>query len=118
MIKVYLLAFIFSTLLLLISVIGSILLLTKREKGKIIDYFERFIIGSIWLLIGICLKDFLLIVLGIIFVGFSYNHKKNWKKNHRLNSWNKLSKTEKQIKKTIMLMLTILILLGLIYYLN
>lgn len=109
-------AFRLSVVILMIAMLGAIVMLTRKEKKNVIDYFEWFMIGIIWLILGIILRDLLLLSLGLVFSAVSYYNKKVWKKNHKANAWDKLTKFEKKIKIVLMIMMAVLIVLGLVIY--
>lgn len=98
-------------LLLGLLVVAFVLKNTKRPP----DYYAFFIIGLIWLAVGLPFKNYALWTMGLVFVAIGLSHKKDWEKNRI--KWGKLSKNEKSIRIVSIIVLSILVLLGLVAWL-
>lgn len=85
----------------------------KSKRGP--DYYALFIIGVVWLIIGVPLQNPALWTLGLIFFIVGIVNKEKWKKN-RVH-WKDLSKKEQKLRMWIMIGLTILIVFGLVVFL-
>lgn len=97
-----------------------ILALVFRDKNHRTDYHAFFIMGIIWLIIGIPLalssESPTLFIMGLIFTAVGLIHHKDWKKNikERKNHWNKMSKKEKKRLMLFRWIMLALLLIGLI----
>ena len=99
----------------LLIIFLAIAFVIRRKKGKIpTDYYNLFVIGIIWLIIGVPMKNYVLSGLGLIFTVVGLTHKKKWQKNRR--TWEDLSKSEKNFKLTLIIILSIMLIAGLIMY--
>jgi len=96
----------------LLVILGIIAVIMTRKKRRPTDYYNLFIIGIIWLPIGILLRNYVLVGLGLVLVIVGLVNKKKWEQN-RIR-WSDLDKSEKKIRLWIMGGLGILVLLGLI----
>jgi len=74
-----------------------------------------FIMGIIWLVFGIPLKNYTLSIMGIIFAIVGLVNKGKWKKNRQ--RWETLSPEEKKWKIAIIVVLSLLVLAGLVFLL-
>jgi hypothetical protein len=67
-----------------------------RKKKKIpADYYSLFILGLIWLVIGVPIKNYLLSLVGLMISLIGFTNRDKWKKNKR--EWNDLDYSEKVI---------------------
>jgi hypothetical protein len=97
----------------LILFIFLVFLLIKKKK-RAPDYYTFFIVGIIWLPIGIATGNHALSAMGVVFAIVGLINKKKWKENRRI--WKKMDKDEKKITVIVIIMLSILVLLGLIFF--
>jgi len=102
------------SILIAIAIIAiGIAMIRVREKYKRpIDYYNLFMIGLIWLAIGIPFDNYILSGLGLVFVVSGLINHKKWKSN-RL-TWSMLTIEEKKIKVYLIAFLLCLIILGMI----
>jgi hypothetical protein len=100
-----------ATLILLIAIVLAITFY-KLNKNRPTDYYVFFIIGIIWLPVGLLIGNYVLAVLGFVFLVAGLANKKKWKENRV--SWGQLSKEEKRIKVVVMVVLLLLIIVGLV----
>ena len=106
----------------LISVAVSIVILgilaiffIKADEGKHkVDYYSLFIMGVIWLVVGIPLDNSFLWILGIIFFIVGLANKDKWKKNK--TDWKKVTKKQKNILYITIAMLFLLVAAGIIVF--
>lgn len=109
----------------LLIVIGVLILLLgivaifsfkKSKKSYETDYYNFFVIGIVWIAIGIPLILFsdnsFFFIMGLAFMAIGFFNKDKWKKNHK--KWKQPKKREKNLKIWIIAILGILVLAGLI----
>ncbi len=98
----------------------AIFIFIKRKYKTPTDYYSLFVIGLIWTLIGVpslFTKEYSLnslFYLGVVFLVIGLANKSKWKQNRR--TWNDLTEPEKKLKKSIIIILGILVLAGLVVY--
>ena len=100
-------------ILLVLFLILAIIL--KKGIKRPPDYYTFFIMGIIWLVLGIPLKNYTLSIMGIIFALVGLANKGKWKKNRQ--RWETLSPEEKKWRIAILIILGLLVLAGLIAFL-
>ena len=102
--------------LILILGIAAIYATKKSKKPPMSDYYTFFIIGIVWLIIGIPLMinsdNLFFFIMGLVFMVIGLANKDKWKKNHK--KWNQLKKREKNLKIGVIVVLGILVLAGLV----
>ena len=108
--KLWMMLSILAVLIILI-VIMIIVAATSKKKIKT-DYYILFIMGLVWLVVGIPLGNNTLMALGLIFALAGIVNKDKWKKNMR--QWKHLSKIEKKMHLAILVILTVLVIAGLV----
>ncbi|MBW2977321.1 hypothetical protein KY331_00600 [Candidatus Woesearchaeota archaeon] len=96
-----------AVLLLLFAVVA--ILIRKKHKTPP-DYYNLFIIGMMWVVIGIPLKNHVLWSMGFVFMIAGLVNKKDWKKNKR--RWKDMDKDERLISIIVTILLGVLVLLG------
>jgi len=86
------------------------------NKGKIRppDYYAFFIMGIIWLALGLPLKNYTLSAMGIVFTIVGLVNKDKWKENRQ--SWETLTPIEKRWKIILIAILSFLVLAGLVVF--
>ena len=97
----------------LIIVLAIVFLVMRRKEHKEPDYRAFFILGLLWLVIGLVeyftSRDFsIFLVMGLAFIAISLPHKDRWGKPRR-----RLNDREIRIQKIIMVTIAILVVLGL-----
>ncbi|MBU1975911.1 MAG: hypothetical protein KKG59_05905 [Nanoarchaeota archaeon] len=100
-------------ILALIILFGVIFFAFRKKQTKPIppDYYTYYILGITWFAVGIPLKNYALIVMGLVFAIIGLKNKDKWKANRQ--SWNKLDAPEKK-KRMIILIVGVLLFLGLL----
>ena len=100
------------SILVLILFLLVVMLVVNKKHKRPVDYYNLFVIGLIWAVIGIPFENGMLACLGLVFMFAGLVHKKEWKKNKR--SWNKLSKKERLVVMWITIILMALLVLGIL----
>ena len=98
----------------LLLVLAVVAVIVKRKTKRPPDYYSFFILGLIWLVIGIPFKNYVLFAMGLVFTIAGLVNKNKWKKN-RVH-WKDLTKSEKKLRLAITIILGILVLAGLIAF--
>ncbi len=101
----------------LIIVLAIVFLVMRRKEHREPDYRAFFIFGIVWLVIGIVeyftSRDFsVFLVMGLAFLAVGLSHRDRWGKPHRL-----LNEREIKIQKVIMIVISVLVVLGLLFFL-
>ena len=87
----------------------------KAKEGKHkVDYYSLFIMGIIWLAVGIPLDNSALWILGIIFFVIGLANKDKWKKNRM--DWKNITKKQRKILYIATAMLFLLLIAGIIVF--
>ena len=73
----------------------AIFFIKAREGKHKVDYYSLFIIGVIWVAVGILLNNSVLWILGFVFFVIGLANKDKWKKNR--TDWKKITKKQKNI---------------------
>ena len=97
--------------LIVLLVVFIIVAATSKKKMKT-DYYAMFIMGLVWLVVGIPLGNNTLMTLGLIFAMIGMVNKDKWKKNRR--AWKHLSKLERKMHIAILIILTVLVVATLV----
>ncbi|MEK6925982.1 MAG: hypothetical protein AABW50_01750 [Nanoarchaeota archaeon] len=87
-----------------------VFMFTMRRHKNNPDYYALFIIGILWFIIGIPIKNYFLSLIGLIFFAVGIANKDKWKANRR--QWHKMSPHERKLVVFEIITLAILILLG------
>lgn len=96
-----------AVLIILLAVVA--ILIRKKHKSPP-DYYSFFVMGIIWLPIGIAAGNSALWMMGLAFMAVGLVHKDEWKKNHR--PWNKLDKGEQKLRLVVIIALGVLVFLA------
>jgi hypothetical protein len=86
----------------------------KVGKKRPIDYYNFFIIGLVWLPLGLVFNNPALWIMGLVFFAVGLVNKDKWKKNRQ--RWKDLTKAEKRLRIIIMIILGLLVLVGLFFF--
>ncbi|MDD5290554.1 MAG: hypothetical protein PHZ04_00365 [Patescibacteria group bacterium] len=79
------------------------------------DYYAFFIMGIIWLVFGIPLKNYTLSFMGLVFALAGLVNKNKWKENRQRRET--LTPGEKKWRMAVLIILGILVLAGLVFFL-
>ena len=107
----------------LILIVGLILVLAvlifslykHRKKNYRPDYRGLFILGVIFLFLGILMSLSVFWIIGVIYMIVGVVHKDKWKKNRR--TWNKMKKNERKVFIGIIIALLLFFVVGIGTYL-
>jgi len=100
---------------LLILVLLVLVLAFKRKKKVPPDYYTFYIMGLIWVIIGLPTGNIPLAAMGFIFMLTGLIHKDQWKKNKR--KFSDMSRKEQKMMLILIGVLTLLVVAGLAAYL-
>ena len=106
--------FIMWGILALLLILAGVAIYLKKKYKTPTDYYSLFIMGIIWIPLGIPLKNYALSGMGLVFMIIGLVNKKKWNKKKR--TWKDLSKEEKKVQKIILIMLSVFLLIGIIAF--
>ena len=101
------LGIIFALLLVFIIVI-------RRKGNAQVDYRALFMLGAVFIPVGIATKNFFMWIFGLGLIVISLANYKRWKEQ---KTWKQLNKKQKKQRMWIMISLGIVVLVGLILFL-
>lgn len=78
------------------------------------DYRTLFILGIVWLPLGIATDNKAFLVVSLILLVLSLANRKEWNKNDR--SWKDLSLKQKNIKLVIVGVLFLILIIGVVFF--
>lgn len=93
------------------------IILQRKNIKRSPDYYNLFMIGLMWIVLGIPFAfdgSYVFIAFGAVFAGIGILNKSKWKENRR--KWSDLPPKEKSIKKIVMIFLGALIIAGFVAY--
>lgn len=105
----------------LIVLLAIIAIVATRKNKRPTDYYSLFVIGLIWLIIGVVamfIPDYefnFFFILGLVFFIIGLANKNKWKKN-RL-TWKKLNKKERKFRMILIIILGVLVFVGVVFFL-
>ena len=85
----------------------------KEGRNSVVNFRSMFIIGALWMPIGIVLSNPSLGITGLIFFLIGIVNKKKWE---RERTWSELSPTERRVKVALLVGLSFLMFGGLAVY--
>jgi len=107
----------FVALIILILLIGALILRKKYPRPT--DYYSFFVIGIMWIIVGIPLAlvndNYFFSIMGIAFTAIGFLNKDKWKKNKQ--TWKNLKRPEKIFQVVLMAVLTFIIIMGIVFFL-
>lgn len=89
-------------------------LVTGRFRGHKTNYKVFFYLGLVWLPVGIALKNYPLVIMGLIFLTLGLTNKNKWED---YPGWAELSSNQKKLKLTLVVILGLAVLAGLALFL-
>jgi len=98
----------------LIGVLAILAVYFRRKKKTPPDYYAFYVMGLIWLPIGIPLENYALSAMGLIFMLVGILNKDKWKQNRR--DWSKMSKQERKVMSILLISLGVLLLFGILFF--
>lgn len=99
---------------LLLIVLALLYVRMQKINKRPTDYYNLFIIGIIWLPIGIVMDYNAFLMLGLIFTLIGIANKDKWKKN-RVH-WGDYTDEEKKFHKIMIGALSVLVLIGVVVF--
>ena len=102
---------------LLVIFLAVAIILQRKGIKRPPDYYNLFIIGIMWVVIGLPWAfegNYLFILMGIVFSGIGLANQDKWKENRR--KWKDLTAQEQKIKKALMIVVGFLIVIGFLAY--
>ena len=114
--KLYMSTYLFTMLIVFFVIIILAIITFKKmnQEKKEIDYFILFVLGIIWLPAGISAENYILSLMGLIFILTGILNKNKWKKPE--DNWKNLTLNQKRFKIIIISLLGLLFLTGLIVW--
>ena len=108
-----LIVFLFFILMIIFGVIVAYLFSKNKKGQRTLDYYAFFIMGLVWFVGGLIMKNSPLWIIGLMFLLIgSFNHK-TWKQNEF--KWRDLSKREKRLRIWIFVFLLLILIGGLLF---
>lgn len=102
-----------AVVIVLLGILAIFFIKAKEGKHKV-DYYSLFLMGIIWVAVGISLDMTVLWVLGIVFFIAGVANKDKWKKNRM--DWKKITKRQRDILYIAIAMLFLLLVAGIIVF--
>ena len=100
--------FLMVVLMIILGVIVAYLFSKNKKGQKTPDYYAFFIMGLIWFIAGLIVKNVPLWLTGAIFLLVGLFNVRQWRKNEV--KWNQLSKFEKRLRIWVMIFLIIILI--------
>lgn len=91
------------------------LLVRKRKKYRGPDYYTFFIMGILWIPIGLAMKNYFLFAFGLVLMIVGLVNRKKWKQNR--TSWKEMDKSERKLTIIVIILLALVLVAGLIAFL-
>ncbi|MCK4979945.1 MAG: hypothetical protein KAS62_06090 [Candidatus Delongbacteria bacterium] len=100
-------------LLLIGSIIAIFATISRRKENRKPNYKAFFIIGVCWVPIGIATQNYVFMVIGLVFLVLGLLNRKSWENQPK---WEDLSPAEKKIKLALIIFLSLILILGVVFY--
>ncbi|MHA1989094.1 MAG: hypothetical protein ACW98D_20930 [Promethearchaeota archaeon] len=97
----------------ILGVLAIVFIKAKEGKHKV-DYYSLFLIGLIWIAVGLPLNNSVLWIIGLVFLIIGLANKDKWKKNKA--EWKKMNKRQKNMLYIATVMLFLLLVAGIIVF--
>ncbi len=111
----YLNPYVFTSGIILFTIIIVGLIFLKKQKNHKPDYYTLFILGILWLPIGISMENYALFFMGLAFLIAGILNKDKWRKPEE--NWKNLTENEKKLKILLLIILGLLLISGLVTWL-
>ncbi len=102
-----------AAVIVILGILAIFFIKAKEGKHKV-DYYSLFLMGVIWIAVGIPLEIAVLWILGIVFFMVGLANKDKWKKNKM--DWKKITKKQRKILYITIAMLFLLLVAGIIVF--
>ena len=101
----------------LIVLLGVIVLVNRRKERPPTDYYSMYIIGIVWIAVGLVQMDEMpfFFMMGLVFMAVGLSHKSEWKQNHR--RFKDLPQDLKKTKMAAILIGLVVLVIGITTYL-
>lgn len=100
--------------IIILLILGIIAMFWTKKSKTPPDYYALFLMGIIWLIAGIPLKNYSLWSLGLIFTIIGLANKSKWEANRQ--KWKDLTDPQKKIKIILLTVSSVLVLIGLVVF--
>lgn len=97
----------------ILAILAAVLKYMSQERRRP-DYYSFFVMGFIWLAVGIPLQNNALMILGAIFAVVGLTNVDKWNKSTK--AWTKLNKSEKKFRIIILTVLGALIVAAIVLF--
>jgi hypothetical protein len=101
-------------ILILVIILAVVAIFVQRKTKRPPDYRTFFMVGVIWLAIGIPFKSYAMSALGLILAVLGLANRKKWKETS--TKWGELTREEKMVKVFLIVVLSVLVIGGLVLY--
>lgn len=102
------------SVLIVLAVFIALIVMLKNKEKRPVDYYTLFIIGIIWMGLGIPIGNYAFSAIGLVLMIVGLVHKKEWKKNQM--RWEKLSRKQKRMSLILLGILLLLVILTLVIF--
>ncbi len=92
----------------------AIAIIQKKKFNRLTDFRVFFIIGIIWIPLGISTENYIFSIIGIVFTLVGILHKDKWQKNV---PWSQMEPRDKKIKLAIIISVSLLLITGIVLFL-
>lgn len=96
--------------LVLLLALCIVAVVVTRKYKRPPDYYALFIMGLIWLPLGIPLDNYFFSVMGLVLMIIGLANKDKWKKNRV--DWSKMKKGERNLMLGVIILMLLLLVLG------
>jgi prolipoprotein diacylglyceryltransferase len=97
-----------------VIILAIVAIVGQRKTRRPPDYRTLFIMGVIWLAIGIPIKSYAMSALGLILAALGLANRKRWKETS--TKWGDWTREEKMLKVFLIVVLSVLVIGGLVLY--
>ncbi len=104
---------IISILVVLILVVLAVIYFSRKSKLPP-DYYSLFMMGLVWMPIGVVFDNYALTAMGVIFMIIGLVHKDKWKENRR--DWKNMPDERRKLMIVVMVLLGVLVFAGLLLF--
>ena len=101
------------SILILLLIAAAVVFFSRKKKHEV-DYYALFILGVIWLPLGIPLDNYALTAIGVVFIAIALVNKGKWKTNRK--SMAKMGHKERLVITLATGLLVLAVLATLIYF--
>ena len=102
-----------AALIVIIGVVFVVLAAKGKIERKEPDYKTFFIMGIIWVPLGLVLDNPALWIIGLVFMALGLKNKNKWKDQPK---WNELPAAQKNLKLALIIALLLMVVLGVVAF--